>query len=372
MKKSLLSTLALIVLACFMLVGCSSQPPKTADVKPTAAPAKLTVGFVYVGPIGDGGWSFAHNEGRLQLEKELGVKTLYKESVPEGPDCEKVMRDMIAEGAKVIFATSFGYMDYVEKVAKDNPTVYFYHCSGYKTAANMSNYFGRMYQARYLSGIVAGMKTKSNKIGYVAAMPIPEVIRMANAFTLGVQSVNPKAKVIVRWTNTWYDPAKEKDAALSLLSQEGVDIIAQHQDTTAPQIAAEEKGAFAIGYNTDSRTAAPKAYLTAPIWNWGPFYVDRVKSVIDGKFKSESYWGAMSTGIVKLADLTSLAPEGAQAKVDAAKGKLADGKWDVFTGPIKDNQGNLKVKDGEVMSDKDMLSMNWFVAGIDGKIEKTN
>ncbi|PKM54338.1 MAG: BMP family ABC transporter substrate-binding protein, partial [Firmicutes bacterium HGW-Firmicutes-3] len=223
----------------------------------------VTVGFIYVGPIGDGGWTYAHDQGRLYLEEQLGVKTIYKESVPETQDVEQEMRNMIDQGATVIFATSFGYMDFMEKLSGDFPEVAFLHCSGYKTTDNMANYFGRIYQARYLSGIVAGMKTETNKIGYVAAFPIPEVIRGINAFTLGAQSVNPDVEVEVVWTSTWYDPAKEKEAAIAMLDN-GADVIAQHQDTAGPQQAAEERGLWSVGYNTDMSAMAPKAYMTAP------------------------------------------------------------------------------------------------------------
>lgn len=375
LKKLVTTALMSIVSLSLLLTGCGSTAKTvTSDTAKTADQAKkdFVVGFIYVGPIGDGGYTYAHDQGRLQLEKEMkdqGVKTIYKESVPEGPEVEKVMKDMIDQNAKMIFATSFGYMDYVEKVAKEYPDVKFLHCSGYKTAANMSNYFGRIEEPRYLSGIVAGLKTKSNKIGYVGAYDIPEVVRGINAFTLGVQSVNKDAKVIVNWTNTWYDPAKEKDAAKALLAQ-GADVIAQHQDTTGPQIAAEEKGAFAIGYNSDSKNAAPKAYLTAPIWNWGPYYVAQVKAAMNGTWKSESYWEGMKSGIVKLAPLTDLAPAEAKTKVEEVQKKMLDGSFQVFTGPIKDQEGKVRVEAGKTMSDKDQLSLDWFVQGVEGKISK--
>lgn len=381
MSRKLITVLLAAVLAISMVfTGCASkqapsapsnEQPKKEASKDTKKIAKedMTVGFIYVGSIGDGGWTFSHNDGRLQVEKELGVKTIYKENVPEGPDCEKAIKDMIDQGAKVIFATSFGFMDYVEKVAKEHPEVKFLHCSGYKQAENMSNYFGKIEQPRYLSGIAAGMKTKSKTIGYVAAFEIPEVIRGINAFTQGVRSVNPDAKVVVKWTHTWYDPAKEKDAAIALLA-EGADVIAQHQDTTGPQIAAQEKGAFAIGYNTDSKDAAPKAYITAPIWHWGPYYVAQVKAAMDGTWKSESYWGGMKEGVVSLASLTDNAPEGAKAKIEDVQKKILDGSFNVFAGPIKDQDGNVKVKEGEALSDKDQLSCDWFVEGVVGKIEK--
>lgn len=365
MKKSLVMLL-LVALVMSLFVGCAAPAPAAT---PEAPKSDLTVGFIYVGPIGDGGWSFAHNEGRLYLEKELGVKTLYKESVPETQECEKAIKDMIDGGATVIFATSFGFMDYVEKVAKEYPNVTFLHCSGYKSGDNFANYFGRMYEARYLSGIVAGMKSESNKIGYVAAFSIPEVVRGINAFTLGVKSVNPEATVDVVWTHTWYDPAKEKEAALSLIDL-GCDVIAQHQDTAGPQQAAEERGVFAIGYNTPSLEKAPNAYLTAPVWNWGPYYVDQVQKIIDKTWKSENYWGPMATGIVKLDTLSKNAPEGAQAKVDEAQKKILDGSLHPFAGPIKNQAGEVVVPEGTTMTDEEMLNFMWFVEGVNGTIEK--
>ncbi len=369
--KKVISKLLVGVLAVSMMVSGCSTAKKLANVDSNAPVAKeeMKVGFIYVGPIGDGGWTYAHNEARLYVEEQLGVQTFYKESVPEGPEVEKVLKDMIDQGANVIFATSFGYMDYVEKVAKQYPHIKFLHCSGYKTADNMSNYFGRMYQARYLSGIVAGMKTQSDTIGYVAAFEIPEVIRGINAFTLGVRSVNPDAKVVVRWTHTWYDPAKEKEAAKALLD-EGADVIAQHQDTAGPQQAAEERGVWSVGYNTDMQATAPQAYMTAPIWNWGPYYAQQVQAVMEGTWKSESYWGSMNEEIVRLAPLTAIAPEGSKEKVAEMEGKIKDNSFTVFQGPIKDQNGEVKVEEGQQMTDGEMLSFDWFVEGVVGKIEK--
>jgi len=380
--KKILSIILVLALSLSVLSGCGKTTSDDAysnkeEVKDTLAEVKeevkedLVVGFIYIGPVGDGGYTFAHDQGRLYLEensKELGVKTLYKESVPESQEVESEIRNMIDSGAEVIFATSFGYMPFVENMSKEYPDVKFLHCSGYTQNENMTNYFGRMYEARYLSGIVAAMKTKSNVLGYVGAFPIPEVIRGINAFTLGAQSVNADVTVKVRWTSTWYDPATEKEAANSLLD-EGADIIAQHQDTAGPQQAAEEKGAFSIGYNSDMKDLAPKAYMTAPVWNWGPYYLEQVKAVIDGTWKSESYWGGMNEDVVKLAPLTDLAPEGAQEAIDEAANKIMDGTLNVFAGPIKDQDGNVKVEAGSVLTDSEMLSMKWFVEGVEGKLE---
>lgn len=328
---------------------------------------EMNVGFVYVSPIGDAGWSYAHDKGRLALDEMDGVKTSFVEAVAEGPDSERVILNMARKGYDVIFATSFGYMDPMLKVAKQFPDTTFMHCSGFKMADNMGNYFGRMYQARYLSGMVAGAMTKSNIIGYAAAFPIPEVIRGINAFTLGAQAVNPDVSVRVVWTKTWYDPATEKEAAKSLLDV-GADVIAQHQDSPGPQEAAEEKGVYSIGYNSDMSQFAPKSHLTAPIWNWGPFYVDTVKKVQSGTWKAESSWPGLAEGIIDLAPMSDMVPKDVQEKVMAKKEAIIGGEQ-IFVGPIKDQKGMEKVAAGASMSDKDMLGMTWFVQGVVGTTE---
>lgn len=328
----------------------------------------LNVGFVYVSPIGDAGWSYSHDIGRKAIDELPGVSTSFVEAVPEGPDAERVIQNMARKNYDIIFATSFGYMDPMLKVAKEFPKTIFMHCSGFKMADNMGNYFGRMYQARYLSGIVAGGMTKSKTIGYVAAFPIPEVIRGINAFTLGVQSVNPEATVRVVWTKTWYDPAREKEAAKSLLDV-NADVIAQHQDSPGPQEAAQEKGVFSIGYNTDMTKFAPKSHLTAPIWNWAPFYESVVESVQKGTWKAKSSWPGMETGIVDLAPFGPMVPQDLKGKVMAAKADIISGKLKVFTGPVKDQKGAEKIAAGTVPADKDLLSMTWFVQGVVGTTE---
>ncbi|MBC7084476.1 MAG: BMP family ABC transporter substrate-binding protein [Firmicutes bacterium] len=334
------------------------------------AASKFKVGFIYVGPIGDAGWTYAHNEGRKYLEAQLpNVETVYVESVPEGGDCERVLTQLAEAGCKVIFATSFGYMDFVQNVAARYTDVVFMHCSGFKTAKNVGTYFGRMYQPRYLTGLVAGKMTRKNLIGYVAAHPIPEVVRGINAFTLGVRAVNPNAKVKVVWTNTWYDPAAEKEAAKSLL-EAGCDVIAQHQDTPAPMQAAEEKGCYGVGYNTDMRQFAPKAVLTAPVWNWGPYYVRTVKAVMDGTWKTEEYWGGMEDGVVDIGPYGPMVPEDVKKLVAQKKQEIIAGKLVVFAGPLKDNKGVLRVPAGKAMTDAEMLSFDWFVEGVDGTVPK--
>jgi basic membrane protein A and related proteins len=361
MTKKVISLILVCVLALTLVfaTGCGTS----------TAEAKTKVGFIFVGPAKDGGWSEAHFNGMNAIHEKLGVEVAYKELVPEGPDCVKPMKDLIDQGCNVIFATSFGYMDYVAKLAKENPKVKFFHCSGYTQAVNMTSYFGKMYEARYLSGIVAGMKTKANKIGYVAAMQLPETVNGINAFTLGVRSVNPSAVVKVRWVGSWIDAAKAKDAAVALLD-EGCDVLTQHHDATAVQIAAEQRGAFAIGYDLDSKDAAPKAYITAPVWNWAPYYIDQVKAIMNGTWKSGDYAGTLKDGILDLAPLTANAPDGAKEKVDAARKAIEDGSLYVFTGPLKDQTGKMRVEAGKQLDYKSIAgSMDWFLEGIEGKIE---
>ena len=333
-----------------------------------AAEKEMKVGFVYVSPIGDAGWSYAHDQGRLMVEAMNGVTTSYVEAVPEGPDSERVMLNMARKGYDVIFATSFGYMDPMLKVAKQFPKAVFEHCSGFKLGPNMGNYFGRMYQARYLSGMVAGAMTKANILGYVAAFPIPEVIRGINAFTLGAQAVNPKVQVRVVWTKTWYDPATEKEAAKSLLDV-GADVIAQHQDSPGPQEAAQEKGVYSVGYNTDMSAFAPKAHLTAPVWNWGPLYKQIVDQARKGTWKSKAKWDGMKEGIVDLAPFGAMVPESVRKKVLAKKQAILDGSTDVFVGPVKDQKGNVRIPAGKAASDGEMLGMKYFVQGVVGTLE---
>ncbi|MHB0887001.1 MAG: BMP family ABC transporter substrate-binding protein [Bacillota bacterium] len=362
-NKKLFVVLSVLLVLALLVPGCSSGSKAKKD-----EPEKMKVAFMYVGPVGDAGWTFEHDRGRKYLQDHLSwVETSYVESVPEGADAERVLTELAEKGNKVIFATSFGYMDYVIKVAAKYPNVVFMHCSGYKTAANVGTYFGQIEQPRYLSGLVAGKMTKTNVLGYVAAHPIPEVIRGANAFTLGVLSVNPKAKVKLVWTNTWYDPAAEKEAAKSLL-EAGADVIAQHQDTPGPQQAAEEAGKYGIGYNSDMRSYAPKANLTSPIWNWGPYYVKTVQAVKDGTWKNDQFWGDMNDGVVDLGPFGDAVPEDVKQLVEKAKQDIKSGKLVVFAGPLKDQKGVVRVKEGTQMTGDEILNMNWFVKGIVGTI----
>lgn len=358
-----LAKIAVTVMAgALMLAGCNKKDGASAAI----TKENLKVGFVYIGSVNDHGYTEAQDQSRLALE-EMGIATLYKENVPENSDCEKAIRDLIDAGCNVIYTTSFGFMDSTIEVAKEFPGIKFGHCSGFKTAENVSTYFGRIYEARYLAGIVAGLKTRTNRIGYVAAFPISECIRGINGFALGVQSVNPDAEIDVVWTNTWYDPTKEKQGALELLNR-GCDIIEQHQDTTAPQVAAEEKGAFAIGYNVPTPDAAPKAYLTAPVFHWATFVNDDVQRILDGTWTSRKYWEGLSADMVDLAPLSELVAEGTAGKVAEARSAIESGSLQIFAGPILDQDGNERVAADAVMTDDEVWNMTWFVRGVNGVI----
>jgi basic membrane protein A and related proteins len=333
-------------------------------------PEALKVGFIYVGPVGDYGWSYAHDQGRKYLETTLpDVKTTYVESVPEGADAERVLTQLARSGHKVIVATSYGYMDTMLKVAERFPDVVFLHCSGHKRRANMGTYFGRMYQASYLTGLVAGTMTQKKRIGYVAPIPIPEVIRITNAFVLGVRAVNPAVNVHVVWTNAWYDPATESEAANGLLDI-GVDVIATQSDSPAPVQTAARRGAYGVGFNADASKFAPEKHLTSAIWNWGPYYVAAVKQVRAGTWKSTDEWWPIGTGIVGLSPFGPVVADTLKDLIEQRQQDLMAGRFDVFWGPIKDQSGKLRIAAGEKPVDEVLLSMNWFVEGVIGTVPK--
>ena len=355
--KSILRLVAVAALSLFFSL------PVLAD--------KLKVGFIYVGPIGDHGWTYRHDIGRLDVEKHFGdkVETTYIESVKYGPDAERAIRAMAKGGADIIFATSFGYMEPMLKVAKEFPNVKFEHATGYKQSKNMASYGLRLYQARHVQGIIAGMMTKTNKICYVAAYPIPEVIREINTFYMGAKKMNPKVDIDVVWVMTWYDPGKEADAAKALFSQ-GCDVIAQHTDSPAPLQVAEQQGLVGFGQASDQFRFAPKAQLTATIDNWGPYYVRKVGQVLEGTWKPECdpvegcYFGHMNDGSVGMAPFTNM-PDDVKAKAEEIKAAITAGEYFAFTGPIKDNKGELRLKDGEIADRAHLDSMNYYVEGID-------
>ncbi len=339
----------------------------------TAARAQepLKVGFVYVSPIGDAGWTYQHEIARQKMMEALGarVESKYIESVPEGAEAERVIRDLASSGHKLIFTTSFGYMNPTIKVAKAFPQTTFEHATGYKRAANVGTYVARFYEGRYLTGIVAGKMTKSNVAGYVAAFPIPEVIRGINAFTRGMRSVNPDAEVKVIWVNSWFDPGREREAADALIAQ-GADVITHHTDSTAPTLAAEEKGVYVIGYHSDMSKYGPKSHLTASTHNWADHYVRTAQAVLDGKWTSQAVWGGISAGMVKLAPFGPAVPQDVRDMVLAKYDDIAKGTLHPFAGPVRDQTGAEKVPAGTNMSDDDMLTMDYYVEGVQGKLPK--
>ena len=356
------------LLAAFAALALIAGACSGGDEEPAADASAVTAAFILVGPVGDAGWNWAHDQGRQYAEAETGATTLFVESVPEvAEDFKSVAIDFIEnEGADVIFGTSFGYMDPMLELADEYPDVVFEHASGFKTNdANFGNFFGRMYQPRYLSGLAAGATTESGNIGYVAAFPIPEVIRGINAFTLGVRATNPDAQVHVNWTFTWFDPPVEGDTAKALL-EAGADVIAMHQDSTAAGTAAQDAGARWVAYNSDMSVFAPDAWVTAPVWNWGPRYAAIINAVADGSYSPGAYWGGMDDGIVGLAPLADDVPADVVELIDSTAESIASGSWDVFTGPINDQDGNQRVAGGETMDDGSMLGMDWFVEGVVG------
>lgn len=368
-KKILALVLASLMMLALCLTACGDG---NSDANGLAAIKKedLKIGFIYIGDAYDGGYSQAHEEGRLEMMKNLGLaddQVIVVENVGENSACADAARNLIDQGCNVIYANSFGHMEHIKQVADEYPNVYFGHATGYTRSDNMTTYMGRIYEARYLSGIVAGLQTETNKIGYVAAVPIAEVVRGINAFTLGVQSVNPDAIVEVYWLNTWYDGTLEKSAALELLNK-GCDVMAQHCDSPAPQIAAEEKGAWAIGYNRSNPDVAPNAYLTAPLFHWGAYYTENVQSIIDGTWKSEDYWKGLNSGVVSLDALTSLVKDGIAEKVATAEAAIRDGSLVIFSGEIYDNEGNLRIAAGQTMTDAELTSFDWFVKGVIGSV----
>lgn len=328
----------------------------------------VSAGFIYVGPTGDHGWTYRHDIGRLEAEAHFGprLKTTMVESVAEGPDAERVMRGMIASGVDIIFTTSFGYMDATLKTAKQFPDVKFEHATGYKQSENMASYGLRLYQARHVQGIIAGMMTKTNKICYIGAYPIPEVIREINTYFMGARRMNPDVKMDIVWVNTWYNPGKEADAAKVLMAQ-GCDMVAQHTDSPAPLQAAQMAGQHGFGQASDQIKFAPKAQLTATIDNWTPYYIRKIQAVFDGNWTSEDYFGGMDEGVVLMAPFTNM-PDDVKAMAQKVHDEIKNGEYFAFTGPIKDSKGKLQIPAGEVASDAHLNSMMYYVEGITAKV----
>ena len=329
----------------------------------------LQVAFVYVGPVGDAGWTYRHDEGRQALEDALGdqVETTFVESVPEGAESERVFEDLARQGNDLIFGTSFGYMDQMVAVAERYPDVVFEHATGFKTAENLGTYFGAAEEGRYLEGMAAAAASETGNLGYVAAFPIPEVLRGINAWTLGARSVKPDATVQVVWTSTWFGPDIEAQAAESLLDQ-GIEAIGQHQDTPAPGQAAADAGAYWTGYNSDMEQFAPEAWLTATVWDWGPYYIETAQAVMDGTWESDQYYGNMADGLVNLAPFGQSVGTESQEAIEARQQQIVDGTFSPFTGPIADQSGEIRIPEGETAPLEDLLAMDYFVEGVEGEI----
>ncbi|MFW8567189.1 BMP family ABC transporter substrate-binding protein [Orrella sp. 11846] len=338
---------------------------------PALADDPLKVGFVYVSPIGDAGWTYQHDLGRLEMLDNLGdkVTTTFVESVPEGADAERVIREMASSGHDLIFATSFGYMNFVERVAKQFPNVKFMHATGFKEGANFKNYNARFYEGRYLNGMIAGEMTKSDILGYVAAFPIPEVLQGINAFTLGALSVNPDVQVRVIWVNSWYDPGKEREAAQALVAQ-GADVITHHTDSTAVVQAAQDSGVYAMSYHSDMSKYGPDAQLSGTTHHWGPYYTKLIERELAKEGMTESIWGGFQEGFVELAPINPLVPQVMQDKVAEVTEKLRAGTFHPFTGPMVDQDGKEILKPGQVMTDDEMAKMNFYVKGVHSKLPR--
>ncbi|MEH1794642.1 MULTISPECIES: BMP family ABC transporter substrate-binding protein [unclassified Nostoc] len=359
----------------FALTSCiqGKNSKLQGEVFPSASPVAvnepLKVGFVYVDTVGDFGWTYAHDLGRRDMEANLQdkVKTTFVENVNEDAEAEKVIRQLALDGNKLIFATSFGYMNPTIKVAKDYSDVIFEDCAGYKRAANIGTYLGRIEEPRYLTGMIAGKMTKSNVVGFIGAYPIPEVIRGISAFTQGLRLTNPQAKVKVLWVQSWYDPAKEREAAQALVNL-GVDVLTQHTDSGAVIQLAEEKGIYAFGYNTDMSKFGQKAHLTSAINKWGKFYTDKALSVINNTWKSQNVWDGIGEGMVDISPMNQVIPGDVQQLVNAKRDEFIQGTAHPFDGPLKDQKGMVRVPKGKVLDDWGQLAMDWYVEGIEGAI----
>ena len=375
-KRSLLKVAALSAVAAAALVGCGKkeEPAPAPAPAPVAAPepAKpepLKVAFAYVGPVGDGGWSFAHDNGRKEMEKALGDKvvTSFVESVPESADAERVFRDLAGQGNKLIFGTTFGYMESMLKVAADHKDIKFEHATGYKTAENMRTYDSRTYEGAYMAGVIAGAMTKSNTLGVVGSVPIPEVIRNINSFTMGAQSVNPKVKTKVVWVNEWFSPPKETEAATSLING-GADVLFQNTDSPAVLKTAQDKGKRAFGWDSDMTAYGPKAHLGSAVINWGPYYTKAVTEALEGKWTTGASWWGVKEGAIDIVSIADDVPADIKTKVADVKKGLADGSFSIWKGPIVDNTGKEILAKDAVADDKFLGGVNFYVKGVEGKV----
>jgi len=337
-------------------------------VQPSAQAAPLQACFVYVSPVGQAGWSYQHDLGRQAMEKALGeqVKTRFVEAVAEGPDSERVMRDLASQGCGLVFATSFGYLEPALHVAADFPGVKFEHAGGYKTAANLNTYNARYYEARWLAGYLAGRSSKSGVAGYVAGFAVPEVVQGINAFTLGMRAANPRAEVKLIWLNTWFDPAREREAALALIGQ-GADVLTNHSGSPAVPQTAEEKGVQVISYQSDMAKFAPKAQLAAVTHHWGGYYTQVAQAVMAGRWAPKPVWGSMKDGFVQLSALNPALPAALKADVDARRAQIIAGSFKPFSGPLVDNTGKTRLAQG-TLDDGQIAGMDWLVQGVTGTL----
>ncbi len=361
-------SLAIGVGATTALASAGLGRAAAQDATPGGDPFR--VAFIYIGPVGDLGYTYAHDQGRIALEETVpNVETAFLENIPEiQADAERAVRGYAEEGYNLVIATSFGHGPAVLAVAPQFPDTQFIHISGYQVAENVSTGFGKIEEPRYVTGFVAGSMAETGSIGYVAAFPIPEVLRGINAFTLGAQTANPDVTVQVVWTNTWYDPQVESAAAQSLIDL-GVDVIAQHQDTTGPQQVAEAAGKYSVGYNVDMSGQAPDAVLTSAVWNWGAYYIWAAEQIIAGEWSSNQYWGSWADGVVDIAPIAEFVPEEVRAEAEAMAEEFASGDrgvTDIFTGPIMRQDGSEGIAEGASLSDEEILNMEWFVQGVEG------
>jgi basic membrane protein A and related proteins len=368
-KRTLLASVAIGAVALTTLSACGKKeaaPAAAAKAEP------LKVAFAYVGPVGDGGWTFAHDNGRKAVEKEFGdkVKTSFVEKVPESADAERVLRDMASQGNKLIFGTTFGYMEPMLKVAADFKDVKFEHGTGYKTAANLRTYDSRTYEGAYMAGVIAGKMTKTNTLGVVASHPIPEVVRNINSFTLGAQSVNAKIKTKVIWVNTWFDPSKESEAATALINS-GADVLMQNTDSSAVLQTAEKMGKRAFGWDSDMSSYGPKAHLGSAVINWGPYYIKAVRDAMENKWTGNSgIWWGVKEGAIDMVSVAADVPADTKAKLDEIKAGLKAGTFQIWKGPLLGQDGKEVLKAGEVADDKFLGGVGFYVKGVEGQLPK--
>ncbi|MGQ0652055.1 MAG: BMP family ABC transporter substrate-binding protein [Betaproteobacteria bacterium] len=362
--RSILKLVAIALAASAAVAGCGKKeeaPPKAAE--------PLRIAFAYVGPVGDGGWTFAHDNGRKAIEKEFGAKvtTSYVEKVPESADAERVIRDMAGQGAKLVFGTTFGYMEPMLKVAGDHKGVKFEHATGYKTAENMRTYDSRTYEGAYMAGIIAGRMSKTGTLGVVGSIPIPEVVRNINSFTMGAQSVNPKVKTRVVWVGEWFNPPKETEAATALING-GADVLMQNTDSSAVLQTAEKLGKRAFGWDSDMTAYGPKAHLGSAIINWAPYYIKATRDTLEGKWATGQSWWGVKEGAIDMVSIAADVPDDIRKRIDEVKAGLKAGTFAIWKGPISDNAGREVLAKDAVADDKFLGGINFYVQGVEGKV----